>query len=551
MRTFGKIGITDHRNKKYWEISEVPPYVSIKLKDMFRSIPRTGTPPYLLPVTDEISTDIHWFMQRYAMEISPSDLRKMKRYRKRYNTYIDDNYQILQSDYVPTVDLTLNEGQKLFEYQKVAVELSWKVKRLLIADEVGLGKTPEGIATLLDPKWLPAIIVVQPHLLNQWRDEIEKFTKLKVHIIHTGKNYELPPCDVYIIKYTIIAKWMHVLRAMGLKTIILDEVQEVRRSESAKHDGCKKVAEVVPNIIGLSGTPIVNYGGEIFNIYSVIRPSLFPDRDVFNREWCSYKDRISDPKALGAYLRDQFAYIRRTKIDVGSEIPPINKIVHTVDYNKSDIDKMNAEAKVLAITMMQGSFIERGQASRELSIMVRKSTGVAKARSVADYVKVILQNDEKVLLMGFHRDVYDIWLDELSDYNCVMYTGSETYKEKEANKKAFIEGDTQVMIMSLRAGSSGLDGLQHVCQYIVFGELDWSGVLHDQAIGRLYRKGQEGQVTAIFLVSDSGSDPIVSDIIGLKKSQQEGILNPLSQGQRQFSDDSIIKEFAKKLITKK
>ena len=150
--------------------------------------------------------------------------------------------------------------------------------------------------------------------------------------------------------------------------------------------------------------------------------------------------------------------------------------------------------------------------------------------------------------MGWHLDVYEIWKEELAEWNPIKYAGSE--KQKLLAKQEFTTGNSDVLMMSLRAGSSGLDGLQGYAKYIVFGELDWSGVLHEQAIGRLYRKGQPYQVTAIFLVSDSGSDPVVSDIIGLKRAQQEGISDPFTDGKKQFSDDSIIKKLAKKLIGK-
>lgn len=72
--------------------------------------------------------------------------------------------------------------------------------------------------------------------------------------------------------------------------------------------------------------------------------------------------------------------------------------------------------------------------------------------------------------------------------------------------------------------------------------------LEAQVIGRLYREGQKEKVNAIFLVSDSGSDPVVMDILALKKSQQDGINDPNSLGSKQESDDSIIKEFAKRYI---
>jgi CO dehydrogenase/acetyl-CoA synthase gamma subunit (corrinoid Fe-S protein) len=125
-------------------------------------------------------------------------------------------------------------------------------------------------------------------------------------------------------------------------------------------------------------------------------------------------------------------------------------------------------------------------ASRDLDMLVRKATGVSKARGVAAYVKILLENNIPVILAGWHRDVYDIWLNELAEYKPVMYTGTESPAEKEKSKMAFVNGETNLFIISLRSGI-GLDGLQQRCSTVVIGELDHSPKVHDQLIGRADR----------------------------------------------------------------
>src|SRR3546814_19925154 len=104
---------------------------------------------------------------------------------------------------------------------------------------------------------------------------------------------------------------------------------------------------------------------------------------------------------------------------------------------------------------------------------MRQITGVAKARPVAAYVDMLLREHERVLLTGWHRDVYDIWLSKLWKYNPVLYTGTECKFAKDRNQQRFCTGDSRVMIISNRSGK-GLDGLQGYCTEIVKGELDYS-----------------------------------------------------------------------------
>lgn len=79
--------------------------------------------------------------------------------------------------------------------------------------------------------------------------------------------------------------------------------------------------------------------------------------------------------------------------------------------------------------------------------------------------------------------------------------------------------------LHLRSGT-GIDGLQYVCSTAVSGELDWSPGVHEQCIGRVHRDGQAEPVMAYFLLSDSGRDPIVSDVLGVKREQIEGVRSP-------------------------
>ena len=111
-------------------------------------------------------------------------------------------------------------------------------------------------------------------------------------------------------------------------------------------------------------------------------------------------------------------------------------------------------------------------------------------------------------------------MEQLSDLKPALYTGSETPKEKEQSKEAFVAGEATVLIISLRSGA-GLDGLQSVASTVVFGELDWSPGVHEQCIGRVFRDGQESPVMAYFLLAEEGSDPVVADVLGIKKLAEE------------------------------
>ena len=93
--------------------------------------------------------------------------------------------------------------------------------------------------------------------------------------------------------------------------------------------------------------------------------------------------------------------------------------------------------------------------------------------------------------------------------------------------------------------------MQKICDWVVFGELDWSPKVHDQVITRVDRDGREegrDSVTAVFLFTEYGSDPTMMDVLGLKASQSHGIIDPFSGVGEQLSDESRIKKLAKNYL---
>jgi hypothetical protein len=106
--------------------------------------------------------------------------------------------------------------------------------------------------------------------------------------------------------------------------------------------------------------------------------------------------------------------------------------------------------------------------------------------------------------------------------------GSCCRRRKRSRSPGSSAGSSRVLIMSLRSGA-GVDGLQESgvrCRTVVFGELDWSPGVHEQCIGRVHRDGQGDPVLAYFLVADDGADPIMIDVLGVKREQIEGVRNP-------------------------
>ena len=545
-RTYGVIAHTGEG----WTLAGLDPHVIIKLKALFPQIPKGASPPFKFQDTPERCADLAWFLDRYPMGGTPEDLGRLVRGDRRHRALQEEMETILAAGYEPPLLTGLQPGMSIRPYQGQAIELLGRTGGLLVGDEVGLGKTFVAAGACLAPGALPAVIVCQAHLQKQWCDVIEAFTTLKAHAVRGTRPYAMPGADVRVFRYTQLAGWLEMFGLMGVGLLAFDEVQDLRRGdESLKGEVAKVLAGHARRRLGLSATPIYNYGVEIWNIMSFLRPEVLGDYDDFAREWCS-GGMVRDPKALGTYLREAHAFLRRTKADVGQHMPPVNRIVDVVEHSAADLRSIEDFAHDLAMRAATGSFSERGEATRMLDLRVRHATGVAKAKAVAAVARILIEGGEPIVLVGWHRDVYDIWLRELKDLKPALYTGSETAGGKNASKDAFVNGETDLLIMSLRSGA-GLDGLQARCSTMVFGELDWSPGIHHQCIGRLDREGQANPVTALFLVADDGSDPPMMEVLGLKASQASAIIDPCIGVQRVHTDGEGLRRLVQRYLEKR
>lgn len=509
-----------------WVITELEPHAIIKLKSIFSGIKITSKPPFHFKDKLDTVMDLDWFMQRYPLNMDIEVHNKLKIKKHMYEKKINSYEKILSNEFSPK-SVLLKNNCELRYYQKQAVELTHRNKSLLLGDDLGLGKTVSGIGLLLKEHTLPAFVVVPPHLATHWEEKIKEFTNLKTHIIKGTKPYKLPNVEVFIIKYSCLSGWFDIYQKLTYNCVIFDEVHYLRRKESARYEAAQELVLNSEYKLGLSASPIFNYGDEIYNILDVLNEGCLGFREDFLREWTTdYRKMISNPKALGQYLRDNYFFLRRTPEDVGRELPTINKFVQNIDFDHKTVKEHENLMKALALKLLNSNDInEQGVAARQLNIIVRKMTGISKAKAVAEYVKILLDNDRPVILAGWHRDVYEIWEESFEDYNPSFYTGTESATKKDQAKKDFISGKSKLLIISLRSGE-GIDGFQYVSKDIVFGELDWSPAIHDQLIGRINRDGQKQQVMAHFLVSDTGSDPLMIELLGLKASQAKDIIDP-------------------------
>ena len=538
-RTYGTLSY--NRRSRCWVVKG-DPSVTEMCKRLFPGSAGSKRGEARFPAHRRTAGELCWLMMRFPLTVKMADLPLWDKAVADARAYAVRQEQVAR---MPS-RMTPPEGSftgELMAFQQEGLAFLLQHDRCLLADEMGLGKTVQALSWLASTGLFPALVIPPAHLTRNWQEETARFLRLdgappRVHVIRGLKPYDLPEADVYVMHYLLLRGWKETLPTLPFRAVIFDEIQELRHTGTEKYSAASLLSESCEHVIGLSGTPIYNKGGEIWNVINILDYHFLGDWESFSREWCyGYGNAVVvKPDLLGAYLKREGLMLRRTKQEVLKELPPKRRLVQELDWN----DKVYARLMEPILPELlrwksDGTLTASARAMLEeqISQRARQATGVAKAPYVCQFVRALLEGGEKVLLFAHHHEVMDIYKKELHAFAPGFITGRETSAMKDRAVERFMTGRTDLVCISLRA-ASGLNLQRATC--VVFGELDWSPAVHSQAEDRAHRIGQEDSLLCYYLVSPQGSDAAMQEALGLKVSQFVGLMGDTPVSAREAAD---------------
>ncbi|MFB5609139.1 MAG: DEAD/DEAH box helicase [Nitrosarchaeum sp.] len=497
----------------------------------------------IIPDSIESVTQIKLIMDRYPLEI----LSKSAWQRKIVKTYTP-------KPVLPPVKYNLRRAKageqfrgKLLNFQKEGLDFLLKSSgNALLADEMGLGKTVQTLSYVATEKQTFPVLVVAPLVtLNNWEREISKFMKKKSRngrivdsesststIIRTGKSKDLPVTDFYIINYELLYKRLGDLSKLNIKTIVCDEVHNLRSKTTQKYKAVKKLA-ALPSVsyrLGLSGTPIYNRGSEIWPIVDILRPGLLGSFKEFCEYFCYVNEKgkaivLENKRASLRNELQKHVMLRRKKSDVLKELKDKVRYKEVIDadtdYYFDELgkiwSKLEEEQKDAETAFDKSASYQRAIQSE------RQIAGVAKLPHVINFVKNIMEIEESVVVFCHHKVIHKLLHESLGEFSPVSIIGGQSDKARQASIDKFQKGESKLMIAGLRAGNVGINLTR--AKYVIFAELDWSPAIHRQAEDRLHRIGQKNTVFAYYLIGNGTLDDHVANILVDKSYEIDTIMD--------------------------
>ena len=523
-----------------WVIA-ADPSAMIMLKRIFPRVDKGELGQVEIKRTEEVDRLLQWFLDLCPMELGARDLAQLHGGAEAHRARGRVVRELQSADYVPTAYALAVPPR---DYQRVAADMAERMSRLLLADDTGVGKTISAITLLSREHCRPALVVSPAgNMPRQWREQLDRCLPGLRIFTCVGQTPSTPSVggkfpDVVICPYHLLQYWGDVLVGR-VRTVVFDEVQDLRHTENNKYPAARAISLKADFALGMSATPSYNYGGEYFAVLDAINPGCLGTWEEFDREWCveggeRRKKRVRNPDAFGFHLDKSGLRLRRTRKDVGRELPPLTIAPTPCACNAAELNRIAGKAGALAriLTSRTSDNFAKMKAAADLDRELRQATGIGKAPHIAEFIAALLDGGERsVVCFLHHKAVYDLVVQGLKiafgpDFRVGLYNGDASDRQKQEALRGFKAGEIPVLLMGLRAGSAGLDGLQHVCRTVVHGELDWSPWIHHQATSRIDRDGQPDPVTAYWLLSDEGSDPMIAEVCGAKRQQGVVISDP-------------------------
>jgi SNF2 family DNA or RNA helicase len=216
-------------------------------------------------------------------------------------------------------------------YQVEAVAKMVDQQKILVAYEMGLGKTPMTIAAVEQLRESGSItktvlVLCLASLKYQWKTEVYKFSDSDAMVIdgtpaQRAKQYvESQNYEYVIMNYEQVVNDWEVLKKMEFDAIICDEATAIKGFRAKRAKKVKELSKNIPIRFALTGTPIENgKPEEIFSIMQFVDPKVLGRFDLFDKTFI---------------VRNHFGGVQRYR-----NLPTLNKALSNSTVRKSQKDE--------------------------------------------------------------------------------------------------------------------------------------------------------------------------------------------------------------------
>ena len=429
-------------------------------------------------------------------------------------------------------------------YQQQGIQWLYDLKNMnlngILADDMGLGKTLQVLVFYEQyvSKEKPSLIVCPSSLMYNWMSEIEKF-KIDVDAVCvTGtqdvrKDIIKENHELYITTYDYLRRDVELYMSMEFEYIVLDEAQFIKNPKTKNAQSVKSLKS--KHRLALTGTPIENGLSELWSIFDFLLPGYLYSLNYFTKNF-EKPIQMGDDKRQAQLQKLVSPFIlRRTKKQVLKDLP--DKVEKDLWLNLSPEEKQLYLANLAQVNeqLQQQLELEQVDSILILAMMTRlrqicceprmlyeNYTGEStKFKMCLDLIETLKENDKKVLLFSSFTSIFDSFIEEF-DRRGIKYhmiTGAVDKKKRKEEVDAFQNDDSNVFLISLKAGGTGLNLTK--AQAVIHFDPWWNVSAQNQATDRAYRIGQTKNVLVYQLLMKNTIEEKIYEMQKRKKAMSD------------------------------
>ncbi len=490
-----------------------------------------------------------------------------------YDFDYDGAFAKVIQDFNKPVEVTPPETLKgeLRPYQMTGLKWLWtnitKGFGACMADDMGLGKTIQVISLLLKMKeegklTAPVLVVCPTTLMGNWMKELQTFAPSLDTVIYHGAERKLDvKHDVILTTYAIMRIDIEELKKHDWGVIIVDEAQNIKNPDTAQTLAVKMLKSEVK--IAMTGTPVENRLTELWSIFDFINRGYLGTLREFQKSYAIPIERFKEnSRATKLKMSVSPFVLRRLKTDkhVITDLPEkmvlndycylsksqavlyektLNEMMDKISgftgiNRRGNIFKLITALKQICNHPYQ--FLKGGEMGKELSGKMEKCIST---------LQNIIEHDEKTLIFTQYKEMGDILCKVIAD-ECntepLFFHGSLTVPQREELIDKFQnDNDTKVMVLSLKAGGTGLNltSATNVIHY----DLWWNPAVEDQATDRTYRIGQDKNVMVHRMITLGTFEEKIDEMLKAKKELADLAVYEGEKIITELSDEEIYQIF--------
>lgn len=428
-----------------------------------------------------------------------------------------------------------------------------------LADDMGLGKTIQALGLLLDRADKgPALVVAPASVCRNWLAETQRFAPSLTPVLFGEGDRaaiidQAGPGQLLIVTYDLMTRASEHFTAKTFATIILDEAQAIKNRGTKRSETAMQLQADFRLI--MSGTPLENHLGELWNLFQFANPGLLGSLDQFNDRFAYPIERLKDDNRRDQLRRLLHPFIlRRRKDEVLKDLPEKTEITLTVELSAEERAFYEALRRQ-ALAKLAGDDSKAGEKHLRIlaEIMRLRQASChprladpnatiavsAKLQLFAELVDELRENGHKALI--FSQFVSHLaLLREVLDKAGISYQyldGQTPLKTRQERIEAFQAGQGDCFLISLKAGGVGLN--LTAADYVIHMDPWWNPAVEDQATDRAHRIGQEKPVTVYRLVAGGTIEEKILKLHEHKRDLADSLLSGADVSTKLSADELL------------